>query len=669
MSPLAAGDQLGRYRILRPLGAGAMGEVYLAEDPQIDRQLAIKTVRIEEGRPAEVAERRQRLLREARATGRLLHPHIVTLFDAGEDQGVFYLAFEYVEGADLAQRLDDGPPLDLRAALELVRQAAEGLDFAHRQGIVHRDIKPSNLMLTPAGQLKITDFGIAKMVGQKTELTMTGSVVGSPHYLSPEQIRGEELDGRSDLFSLGVVLYELLTRRRPFRGETLTTLVYQILHQEPEGLPARRAGLAPQLDGLVRRMLAKDRSARFASAREAATEIARLLRELDPALLAAPAAPGEEDEALQETVRLSTPDALRPSLPAAPPPPPPPPAGVPPVAQVAAPVAAPAARRRQPLLVAGIALAAIVLLAGGGLLGRAWLQRAPAPPEAGQAATPAPLPVAPEETEPGPELAATPVPPPRPVEVAPVEVREVRTGPESSEESASAPAPAPREPRPAATPKPTPAPTPEPTPEPEPEPEPGMSEEAAAEAAAVDRTVESGLHLSFQVQPADAFVLVGRTLIGRASEWNAAQPKKGGRAYTLPRPGPHLVRIRHEGSELRLLVRAQPGKAGVTTISANLSLPGGGLSAGSGIRRVRVSEGVALRVVPEDADVTVAGERLGAARDFRGGVGGKRLLALAPGVHRVVLSAPGHAPVEIDLEIDPRARDRRTSVDVRLPRQ
>ncbi|HSM51778.1 MAG TPA: serine/threonine-protein kinase, partial [Thermoanaerobaculia bacterium] len=349
MSPLATGDQLGRYRILRPLGAGAMGEVYLAEDPQIDRQLAIKTVRIEAGRPAEVAERRQRLLREARATGRLLHPHIVTLFDAGEDQGVFYLAFEYVEGADLAQRLDDGPPLSLGEALELVRQAAEGLDYAHRQGIVHRDIKPSNLMLTTAGQLKITDFGIAKMVGQATELTMTGSVVGSPHYLSPEQIRGEELDGRSDLFSLGVVLYELLTRRRPFRGETLTTLVYQILHQEPEGLPARRAGLAPQLDALVRRILAKDRTARFGSAREAAAEIARLQRELDPTLLAAPAAPGEEDEALQETVRLSTPDALRPPLPAAPPPPPPPP---PAIAPATAPATAPAAGRRQALLVA-----------------------------------------------------------------------------------------------------------------------------------------------------------------------------------------------------------------------------------------------------------------------------------------------------------------------------
>jgi serine/threonine-protein kinase len=664
MSPLAAGDQLGRYRILRPLGAGAMGEVYLAEDPQIDRQLAIKTVRIEAGRPAEVAERRQRLLREARATGRLLHPHVVTLFDAGEDQGVFYLAFEYVEGADLAQRLDDGPPLSLGEALELVRQAADGLDYAHRQGIVHRDIKPSNLMLTTAGQLKITDFGIAKMVGQATELTMTGSVVGSPHYLSPEQIRGEELDGRSDLFSLGVVLYELLTRRRPFRGETLTTLVYQILHQEPEGLPARRAGLAPQLDELVRRMLAKDRAARFASAREAATEVARLQRELDPALLAAPAAPGEEDEALQETVRLSTPDALRPLLPATPPPPPPPP---PAAVSPGVPAAAPAAGRRLPLLVAGLALAAVVLLVGGGLLGRAWLQRAPAPPEAGQTATPAPLPVEPEGTEPGPELAATPVPPPRPLEVAPVEVREVRAAPESPEQSAPAAAPAAREPRPAATPKPTPAPTPEPTPEDEPEPE--MSEEATAEAATVDRTVESGLHLSFQVEPDDAFVLVGRTLIGRASEWNAAQPKKGGRAYTLPRAGAHLVRIRHEGSELRLLVRAQPGKAGVTTISANLGLPGGGLSAGSGVRRVRVSEGIALRVVPEDAEVTVAGERLGTARDFRGGVGGKRLLSLPAGVHRVVLSAPGHAPAEIDLEIDPRARDRRTTVDVRLPRQ
>ena len=309
-------------------------------------------------------------------------------------------------------------------------------------------------------------------------------------------------------------------------------------------------------------------------------------------------------------------------------------------------------------------MAAVALLVAGGLAGRAWLQRAPAPPEAGQAAPPTPLPVEPETAASGPEIAATPVPPPRPVAVEPVAIGSVPAAATPTPAPRATPAPAPR---PAPTPEPTPEPTP--TPAPEPDPEPAVSEEAEAEAAEVDRVVESGLHVSFQVQPDDAFVLVGRTLIGRAAEWNAANPKKGGRAYTLPRPGPHLVRIRHEGRELRLLVRAEPGRAAVTTISANLDLPGGGLSAGTGIRRVRVSEGISLRATPEDAEVTVGGERLGTAREFRGGAGGKRLLSLPPGVHRIVLSAPGHAPVEIDLEIDPRARDRRTSVEVRLPRQ
>ncbi|MEO7794201.1 MAG: serine/threonine-protein kinase, partial [Thermoanaerobaculia bacterium] len=206
MSPIIEGGRLGRYQILRMLGAGAMGEVFLAEDPQIGRRVAIKTVKIEEGRPNEMAERKRRLERESRAAGKLLHPNVVALFDVGEDAGVLYLAFECVEGSDLAQRLEVDPPLTLREAITYVRQAADGLDYAHRQGVVHRDIKPSNLLISASsGTVKVSDFGIAKLKDQTSDLTMTGSVVGSPHYLSPEQIRGDELDGRSDIFSLGVL--------------------------------------------------------------------------------------------------------------------------------------------------------------------------------------------------------------------------------------------------------------------------------------------------------------------------------------------------------------------------------------------------------------------------------------------------------------------------------
>ena len=206
-----------------------------------------------------------------------------------------------------------------------MRQAAEALDFAHRQGIVHRDIKPSNIMLDADGRVKVADFGIAKVAEQTTELTMTGSVVGSPHYLSPEQIRGEELDGRTDIFSLGVVLYELLCKRRPFEGETLTTLVYQILHQEPTADLALRADLAPRLEQLVRRMIAKDREQRFANA----GEVARGDRGLRARALArrcsAGAALGEEEgQGMTRRLDSSAPTDVRRRVPARRPPPPPP---------------------------------------------------------------------------------------------------------------------------------------------------------------------------------------------------------------------------------------------------------------------------------------------------------------------------------------------------------
>jgi serine/threonine-protein kinase len=168
---LREGSRLGRYVITRRLGAGAMGEVFLAEDPQIGRKLALKTVRVEEGRVQEVEERKRRLLREARAAGKLLHPNIVTLFDVGEEQGMLYLAFEFVEGTDLAQRVSEGPPLSLAEVLSIVRQAAEALESAHRQGVIHRDIKPSNLMLTADGRVKVADFGIAKVLDQTDLMT------------------------------------------------------------------------------------------------------------------------------------------------------------------------------------------------------------------------------------------------------------------------------------------------------------------------------------------------------------------------------------------------------------------------------------------------------------------------------------------------------------------
>ncbi len=281
-------EQIGRYRILSLLGSGAMGDVYLAVDPHIDRELAIKTVRVVGGTPADIADRKQRLLREAKAAGKMMHPHVVTLFDADETGGVLYLAFEYVRGMDLAHRVTAAPPLTLRQVLTLVQQVAAALDYAHGQRIVHRDIKPSNILIGPSGEAKVADFGIAKVLGL-TEMTRTGSVVGSPQYMSPEQVRGEPLDGRSDVFSLGVVLYELLCRTRPFGGDTLSTLIFEILSKEPLAVAQLRPGLPQRLPVLVDRMLAKDLNARIPSARAVMEEIDDLMRTLDPGILDEPA--------------------------------------------------------------------------------------------------------------------------------------------------------------------------------------------------------------------------------------------------------------------------------------------------------------------------------------------------------------------------------------------
>ena len=288
MTSFQPGDVLGRYRLERKLGEGAMGEVYLARDPHIDRPVAVKTLLLHGVKESEIADRKERMMREARAAGCILHPHVVTLFDAGHHEGHFFLAFEFVEGGDLSKKLEAGP-LPVGEALRYVREACLGLGHAHGLGIVHRDIKPSNLMLDGRGKIKISDFGIAKMAGQGTELTVTGTVVGSPHYLSPEQVRDQPLDGRSDLFSLGVVFYEMLTGARPFEGETISTLIYKILDTEPPPLAGLEAGLEPRLPTVLARMLAKDREERFPDAAAVAAELAILERELPPEVLAHPA--------------------------------------------------------------------------------------------------------------------------------------------------------------------------------------------------------------------------------------------------------------------------------------------------------------------------------------------------------------------------------------------
>ena len=215
------GKKLGRYKIISELGRGAMGAVYRAVDPLIERDVAIKTLL--PNVPDEIMDEvRERFIREARSAGRLNHPSIVTIFDVGEQDGVAYIAMELLEGRSLQQLLREGDKLPPHLAAELVAQVADALDAAQQVKIVHRDVKPANIMLAPGGRAKLTDFGVARV--DSSSMTQTGAALGSPKYMSPEQVLGQPVDPRSDIFALGVVLYEALTKRTPFERPTDTTV-------------------------------------------------------------------------------------------------------------------------------------------------------------------------------------------------------------------------------------------------------------------------------------------------------------------------------------------------------------------------------------------------------------------------------------------------------------
>ena len=273
-----APERIGRYRILRVLGKGAMGVVYLAHDPQIDREIALKTIRFSEAEGSfNPEEAKARFLKEARISGRLQHPNIVTVFDVGEDGGTLFLAMEYVPGGSLSQRLADPDSLPLHERIRITAEVADALAHAHDRGVLHRDVKPANILLTPHLDAKVTDFGIGKLLTGDTDLTSTGQMVGSPAYMSPEQIKGDKLDARTDIFSLGVVLYQAITLRKPFPADTLTTLVYQILHEEPPDPSTLHENLPAEYSPILHKCLAKKREERYQSAAELAADLRHAL--------------------------------------------------------------------------------------------------------------------------------------------------------------------------------------------------------------------------------------------------------------------------------------------------------------------------------------------------------------------------------------------------------
>jgi len=284
-------SKLGRYAIQSELGRGAMGVVYKATDTALERTVAVKTVNMALER--EGAEKYEaRFYQEARAAGSLNHPNIVTVYDVGKEGNVAYMAMEFIEGAELRALLASGRALPVSQAVSIAAQVAEGLAYAHQHGVVHRDIKPANIMVLADGPVKITDFGIARMRASNDELTQSGMMLGSPKYMSPEQVIGKRADHRSDIFSLGVILYEMLTGGAPFSGENVTALMYQIVNFVPPAPSAVNPAVPELLNFIVAKMLAKPLEERYQSAQELANDLRNCERQIStPASITQPLRP------------------------------------------------------------------------------------------------------------------------------------------------------------------------------------------------------------------------------------------------------------------------------------------------------------------------------------------------------------------------------------------
>jgi len=533
---------VGRYRITGELGRGAMGAVYRGVDPKLDRTVAIKMISSSMAGGDDRDEILARFEREARVSARLQHPNVVAVYDVGAEGDELYLVMELIDGDTLSHRLARGQFPPVPEALEMIAQAADALAAAHEAGIIHRDIKPGNLLITKAGRVKVTDFGVAKAVGEKMELTRTGMMVGSPAYMSPEQVKGMVLDGRSDLFSLGVVLYELILHRKPFPADTVTTLVYQILHEDPlKDVPIPDA-VSQDLADFIRWTLGKDRESRVPDARTFAAR-ARALAAGQPLMRptaseATALMPSMAGEAARTAVMTAAPAAA-----AA-------------VSQGTTKVAEPRSRTG---LWAGLAAAVVV---GGGLgfwllsRGGSGASGAPAGDDATQAqavqvqATERPTfdPATPSVAEPGQLTIAIPE---EGAEESPPETSgDGLSGGGSAVKVASEPVKRPASSgRTAAGSRPTSAPRDDAPAESAAEPTAEASTAAASTAFAIPQvelaeTVEARRAVLFQIRPDSAQLTINGVAIGKADDWDGFA---GGKPYTIPYAGDYYVEAKAEG--------------------------------------------------------------------------------------------------------------------------
>jgi predicted Ser/Thr protein kinase len=355
-------QKIGKYTILSQIGKGGMGVVYKAFDPTIGRTLAIKTIRFDECGPQMAREEAQaRFLREARSIGSLSHPNIVTIYEVGEDQGTSFIAMEYVEGNSLEDLLKNGKKFSQNEAIRLTIQLADALGHAHRRDIVHRDVKPGNILIDQEGRPRLVDFGIARI--SASTITQANAIMGTPYYMSPEQITGKRVDSRADIFSVGAILYELLTSEKAFLGDQISTIIYKIVNEEPLPLRSYVKDIPVGLDAIVRKALAKDPDARYQTCGDLIGDLTDYLRGAAPAppnvhrTSAAPAA--------GETVRIG-------------------PAAIPAIDAPSAGVerAAPAASRKRRLLWGGLTAAIFGLAVVGVLLWKTSTPERSAPPVA-----------------------------------------------------------------------------------------------------------------------------------------------------------------------------------------------------------------------------------------------------------------------------------------------